>query len=274
MKAGEAHVVIGAVSRDVLIFVLFELVHELEEVFLAAGLAHVISREVAVHSGTVPVTNEGLTVPLDIDTVFFTEAKEDVTGNPDLVGSVLGTFTEDLEFPLAFGDLGIDTFVVDACVEADVEVLLNDVTGDITYVAVTSAAVVFTLWGGEAVGIFGPTERATFGMEEVFLFESNPESVVFRNGGAGIAGVGSTVRKHDFTHYEEAVLAGTVGVERHGLEHAIRAAAVCLLGGAAIETPHGAIFEREFTGIAFNNLGFAAKVGDRCVTVEPEVFEF
>ena len=52
----EAHVIVRAVSSDVLVLVFFELVHELEEVILAACVAHVVCGEVAVHTGTVPVT--------------------------------------------------------------------------------------------------------------------------------------------------------------------------------------------------------------------------
>ena len=51
----ETHVIVRAVRSDVLVLVFFELVHELEEVVLTTGVAHVVCGEVAVHAGTVPV---------------------------------------------------------------------------------------------------------------------------------------------------------------------------------------------------------------------------
>ncbi len=50
-------------------------------------------------------------------------------GDPHLVGGFLGAYAEDLEFPLAFGDLGVDALVVNAGIEAEVQVLINDFSG-------------------------------------------------------------------------------------------------------------------------------------------------
>ncbi len=57
-------------------------------------------------------------------TSYFSQRRiEEVAGHPHLVGGALGAFAEDLEFPLALRHFGVDAFVVDAGVEAEVEVL-------------------------------------------------------------------------------------------------------------------------------------------------------
>ena len=52
---------------------------------------------------------------------------------PRLVTSIVGSFSEDLKFPLALGDFAVDAFVVNACIETKVEVLFNDGASDVTY---------------------------------------------------------------------------------------------------------------------------------------------
>jgi glutamate synthase domain-containing protein 2 len=60
-----------------------------------------------------------------IHSILLAQANKDVAGDPDFIGGAFGAFAEDLEFPLTLGHLGVDAFVVDAGVEADVEVLLD-----------------------------------------------------------------------------------------------------------------------------------------------------
>ena len=65
-----------------------------------------------VHAGAVPidVLAERLAMPVDVHAVFFAEAHQEIARHPHLVGGVLGTFAEDLEFPLALGHFGVDAF--------------------------------------------------------------------------------------------------------------------------------------------------------------------
>jgi hypothetical protein len=83
---------------------------------------------------------------------------------------------------------------------------------------------------------------------------------------------GDAVGHHDLAHDENAVGAGRIRVKRHRLQHAIGAAAFGLHGRGTIEAPQRQLFERREFG-EFLDLRLAAKVGDRGVTIEPNVLE-
>jgi hypothetical protein len=187
VETSEAEVIVWSVDGDVLVLELVECRHELLEVFFATLLAHELGREVAVHSGAVPVhiLAQRLAVELHIDAVLLADSHENIAGEPDFVGGFLGALTEDLEFPLTLGHLGIDTLMVDSHLEADIKVLLDDVAGDITDCVEADSAVEPALpFGGEAA--LGEAKRCAILIKEILLLESEPSVRVVENRGAGI----------------------------------------------------------------------------------------
>ena len=275
VEAGEAEMVIGAVHSDVFVFVFVERGHEGFEVFFATDFAEVLGGEVAVHPGAVPVDvfAEGFAVEVHIDPVFFAKADEQVARDPDLVCAGSGTFAEDLELPLAFCHFGVDTFVVDAGVEAQIEMFFDDFAGDFAYVFVAHARVVFTLGVGVTTALWEP-EGYAVAVEEVFLLKAEPRVGVIDDGCARVAGVrGFAVWHHDFAHHEHAIAAGGVWVACNGFQHAIAASSFGLTGGASVESPHGQLLE---LGKAFEilDLRLATEVRDGGIAVQPDILEF
>ena len=162
--------------------------------------------------------------------------------------------------------------MVDAGVQAEIKVLLNDLTGDVADGLESGSAVVRALRGGITFG--GETERTSVLIEEVFLFESEPCAGIVKDGGAAIGRMrGDTVGHHDFAHHKCAIAAGAVREDGYGFEHTIRAAAFGLLGRATVESPHRKLVESR-EAVEILDQGFATEVRNGGVAVEPDVFQF
>jgi hypothetical protein len=202
---------------------------------------------------------------------LFTEANEEVASDPDFIGGALGAFSENLEFPLTLGNLGIDAFVVDAGVEAEIKVLLDDFASDVANSAEADTSVVRALWGWEA--IFRETERASVLIEEILLLESEPSVGIIKNRSTRVGDMRSAIGHHDLAHNESAIFTGRVRENGDWLENAIRAAAGSLTSRAAIKTPQGKFFQLGKI-CEFLDLSFATEVCYGLIAVEPYVFEF
>jgi hypothetical protein len=200
------------------------------------------------------------------------EAREDVAGDPHLVGGVLGALAEDLELPLTLCDLGIDALEVDPRREAGVDVLLHELAGDRPDVLEAHARVVRALRRRESA--LGEAEGRAVLPEKVLLLESEPGVRVVRDRRAGIRGMRRlAIRHHDLIHHQHAVLARDVGIDGHGLEDAVGVFAFGLLRRAPVKPPHGELLELRKAG-KFLDLSLAAQARQRSVPVEPDIFEF
>ena len=154
---------------------------------------------------------------------------------------ILGALGENLVFPLACSNLGVDAFNVQTGFQAHVKVGLNDVSAERVlgaHGAVELALRRLVAWETEGeVGLWVP--------EEVLLLETKPEVVVVVvDGGAAVRSVGAAVGVENLAHDEVSVDAVGVGVDGHRLEHAVRIATVGLQRGRAVKRPHGALSHR------------------------------
>ncbi len=147
-----------------------------------------------MHARAVPVgIAERLAVELDVDAVLLGEAQHQVAGHPHLVSGLLGALAEDLEFPLALRDFRVDAFMVDAGREAEVEMLFDDLAGDVADVGVADAGVVRTL--RRRITRRREAERTAVLVEEVFLLEAEPGAAVVEDGGALVGGDAGSCRR-------------------------------------------------------------------------------
>ena len=219
--------------------------HELFEVLLAAFFAKEFRREVAVHAGSIPVALDRLAMQNDIHFVFLAETHHQIASGPDIVRGLGGAFGEDLEFPLALGDFGVDAFVIDAGGKTEFEVLFDDGAGQAAHVFVADAAVIRALRSSR-VSLFREAERTTVFVEEVFLLKTNPQVRIVLDGCAHVGRVRGAIGVHDFAKNDVGVFAAGIGIQRHGFQHAVRLAALGLHGGAAVKAPKGKIGKRRW----------------------------
>ena len=136
-----------------------------------------------MHAGSVPVPLDGFRVKINGDIIALGGTLEKVTGKPNLVACVFSALGEDLVFPLAHHDLGVDTFGVQAGFETQMQVLVDQLA---TFcVTGSDRRVVRSL--GSGVSVLGKTQgEVGLGVDKgIFLFETKPKViVVFVDGGS------------------------------------------------------------------------------------------
>ena len=175
---------------------------------------------------------------LDIHFVFLAETHQQIARGPEVVGGLGGAFGEDLEFPLAFRDFGVDAFMIDAGGKTKFPVFLDDLPGQAAHVLVADAAVVGAL-GSSRMAVFREAERTPILEEKVLLLKTNPQVGIVLDGGARIGGMRRAIGVHDFAQNDISVLAACIGIQSHRLQHAVGAFALGLHGGTAVKSPIG-----------------------------------
>src|SRR5262249_33389004 len=144
-------------------------------------------------------------------------------------------FGEDLEFPLAFGDLSIDALMVDTGSQTELQVFFHDFTSHAAHIFVANAAVIRAL--GPGVALFGEAEGPSILIYEIFLLEADPQVRVILNPGACVGGMRGAISVIDFAKNEISVLAARIRIESHRFEDAVRTFALGLHGGTAVKAP-------------------------------------
>jgi hypothetical protein len=172
---------------------------------------------------------------------------------------------------LPLGHLGVDAFVIDAGGEAEIEMLLDDLSRDRADILVANAGVIGPLWRRIAVG--REAERPAVLVQEIFLLEAEPGAFVVENGRPLVRGMRrDAIRHHDFAQHQHAVRARGVREDADRFEDAVGAVALGLLGRASVEAPKRKLFQRREAVIRLD-LCLAAQVGRGRVSVEPNVLE-
>lgn len=130
VATSETHVIVFTVDGNVLVVPGGELLDGGLDDLHSSRFPHGLGGEVAVASGTVPVTSEGLGVEGDLDTPLLGDTDEEVASHPEMVTHRDTLTRADLELPLRGHNLSVDTRDVDAGVEAGAIVGFDQITSE------------------------------------------------------------------------------------------------------------------------------------------------
>ena len=243
MSAGQTLLIALTVDGNVLLMPSLELLDRSLDVLHATLDTHVMGREVAVKTSSVPVTRDGLGLHRDLHTKLLRNPVKKETSHPQVV-THLNTFTRaNLELPLGRHDLGVGTGDLDASIQASLVVSLNDITAN--NLASTYTTVVGSL--GRRETLLGPAVWSVIHIEEgVFLLQSEPRLLggVRLHQLCALMTVVVLVRcavRHPSLSQDKDVrdTSEGVGEDSDGLQVDIRIATGGLVGRGTIEVPDG-----------------------------------
>jgi len=171
VSSGKTESVVVTVNSNVLLVTLGELVNSSLDVLHATLISHSISGDVGMETRSVPVTWDWLGVEGDLDTKVLSNSVEEVTGDPKFVAHRNSLAWPNLEFPLGWKNLSVDTRNLDASVQASLVVSLNNVTA--VDFASTNTTVVWPLRTGET-SLWSSVWVSILVEEGIFLLKTKP----------------------------------------------------------------------------------------------------
>jgi len=177
VTASQPQIIVLSVHRDMLIVSLRQLLDSSFNVLHPSRLTHCLGAVVGVAAGTIPVACKGFRVERNLDTPLFGNTDEEVASHPKMVAHGDAFTWTDLELPLGWHNLGVDTADVDLCVEASTVVGFDEIAGE--NFAGTSTTVIRALGAWETA--FRPTIGSTVNIEQsIFLLETEPRDFGLR----------------------------------------------------------------------------------------------
>lgn len=221
MSTGESLVVVFAVDSDVTFDVLAELVTDLVEGLLFAASPHDSVGEVGMHTCAVPVTWNWFWVEVQGDVVLFAQTVHEVTRDPDFVSRSLSTLVEDLVLPRSKHDFGVGSFDVESSIDANVQMLIHDVSA--TDVSGANTTIVWSLWGREE-SLLWPSDWVASGVvdQDVLLFKAEPKVIiVVIDFSSSVGSMRSSIRVQDLAHDDECISAAWVGADVDWFEETV-----------------------------------------------------
>jgi hypothetical protein len=257
VTASKTKGIVLSVNCNVLLMATLKLLDGSLDILHAARLAHILTREVAVKTSSVPVTRNWLGVERDLGAKLLSNAVKKETGKPKVITQLNAFTRSNLELPLGGHDLGVGTRDLDAGEQASLEMSLNDVSA--VDFASTNTTVVWTLRSRESAN--GPAIRPVVHVEQgIFLLKTKPwllSLVGLHKLSTLMAvvelvwcpiGVPALADDQDIRGATE-----WIWEDSNGSEVDIRVVAWGLAGGAAVEVPLGEILNLELA--AFGNFG-------------------
>jgi hypothetical protein len=105
--------------------------------------------------------------------------------------------------------------VVDARSKAEIEVLFDELAGDVANILAADAGVVRPL--RRRITVRGETERSAVLIEKIFLLKTEPRVGVVENGRTLVGGVWCLlIGHHDFAHHQSAIGARGIRIQATG----------------------------------------------------------
>lgn len=128
MSSGQALVVSCSVHVDMSLDVISEMLTNCGKDLSITSVSHSTVGKVSVHACAIPVSWYRFGSQVHGYVILLTETHHEIPGDPDLVSGFLGTFVEYLILPRAKHDLGICALDVETGINADVQMLVHNVS--------------------------------------------------------------------------------------------------------------------------------------------------